>query len=163
MLENIKTRRSCRSYLEKEVSEELINEVLECGLLAPSAMNKQDVEFCVITNKELLNEMAVLAGREFCYKAPCLIVVYGTGETPFDAFDGSCALAQMYLAAHELGLGACWIHQVKDFVDDSKFEAIIEKLALKGKKVVGSLALGYKASEPNPRMLKKICRVNYVK
>ena len=163
MLENIKTRRSCRSYLDNEVSLDLINEVVECGLLAPSAMNKQDVEFCVVTNKDILKEMAVLVGREFCYQAPCLIIVYGTGETPFDALDGSCALAQMYLAAHELGLGSCWIHQVKDFVDDPKFDAIMDKLALKGKKVVGSLALGYKASEPNPRMMKKICRVHYVK
>ena len=162
MLENIKGRRSCRNYLDKEVSRELIDEVLECGLLAPSAMNKQDVEFCVITNKEVLREMAKLAEREFCYKAPCLIVVYGEPGNAFNLYDGSCALSQMYLAAHELELGACWIHQVKDYVEDPKFDAVMEKLALKGKKVVGSLALGYKAQEPLTRMLKKTCRVHYV-
>ena len=59
MLENIKTRRSCRNYLDKEVSDEFINEVVECGLLAPSGMNTQGIEFCVITNKEILKEMAV--------------------------------------------------------------------------------------------------------
>ena len=55
MLENIKTRRSCRNYLDKEVSSELIDAVVECGLLAPSGMNTQGIEFCVITNKEILN------------------------------------------------------------------------------------------------------------
>ena len=54
MLENIKGRRSCRNYLDKEVEMDLINEVVECGLLAPSGMNTQGMEFCVITNKEIL-------------------------------------------------------------------------------------------------------------
>lgn len=163
MLENIKNRRSCRNYLDKEVSSELIDEVVECGLLAPSGMNTQGIEFCVITNKEILKEMAVLAGREFYYKAPCLIVVYGDKENKYNAYDGSCAMAQMHLAAHELGLGACWINQLKDFVVDERFDEIMNKLALKDKVIVGSLALGYKAEEPKPRMMKRICRVHYVK
>ena len=162
MLENIKTRRSCRSYLDKEVSSELINEVVECGLLAPSGMNTQGMEFCVITNKEILNELATLAGRDFFYKAPCLIVVYGDPENKYNAYDGSCAMSQMYLAAHELGLGACWINQMKDFVNEPKFDDVMNKLALKGKVIVGSLSLGYKAEEPKPRMMKRICRVHYV-
>ena len=163
MLENIKTRRSCRNYLDKEVSDEFINEVVECGLLAPSGMNTQGIEFCVITNKEILKEMAELAGRDFYYSAPCLIVVYGDPENKYNAYDGSCALSQMYLAAHELGLGACWINQLKDFVIDERFDSIMERLALKGKVIVGSLSLGYKAVEPQPRMMKRICRVNYIK
>lgn len=163
MLENIKTRRSCRNYLDKEVSSELIDAVVECGLLAPSGMNTQGIEFCVITNKEILNGLAELAGRNFHYNAPCLIVVYGEADNRFTPYDGSCAMTQMHLAAHELGLGACWINQLKDFVVDEKFDEIMNKLALKGKVIVGSLALGYKAEEPKPRMMKKICRVHYVK
>ncbi|MGN1344220.1 MAG: nitroreductase family protein [Traorella sp.] len=162
MLENIKSRRSCRNYLDKAVKREDLQEIVECGLLAPSGMNTQGVELCVITNHDVLNKLSELAGREFFYQAPALIVVYGESENQFLPYDGSCAMSQMYLAAHELGLGCCWINQMKDFVKDPKFEVVMNQLGLMDKVIVGSLAVGYKASEPTPRMMKKICRVHYV-
>lgn len=162
MLENIKTRRSCRNYLDKPVKKEDIEEIVDCGLLAPSGMNTQGIELCVITNKEILNTLAELAGRDFFYQAPVLIVAYGEKENRFTPYDGSCAMTQMYLAANELGLGCCWINQMKDFVNDPRFDKVMERLGLKDKEIVGSLALGYKACEPAPRMMKKICRVHFV-
>ena len=58
IIENMKSRRSVRSYLDKIPPRRLIEEILEAGRFAPSALNKQPWEFIVITNKELINELS---------------------------------------------------------------------------------------------------------
>ena len=57
MVNFIKSRRSCRNYQDKPVSKEQINEIVECGLMAPSGMNTQEVKLCVISNSEVLNKL----------------------------------------------------------------------------------------------------------
>lgn len=161
MLDFIKTRRSCRAYQDKPVPKEMLDEIVECGLMAPSGMNRQSVNFCVITNKEVLSELEKRVERPFFYQAPTLIVVYSELENDFASYDGSCAIAQMYLAAHAQGLGSVWIHMVKDLVDDPKFKDIMDKLGLTGKRIVGSLAVGYINGEPREKVIKEN-RVTYV-
>lgn len=162
MIEMIKTRRSCRNYTDQKVKEEDLQKVVECGLLAPSGMNTQGIEFCVITNEEILSQMKELMGRDFFYSAPALIVVYGNADDRYVAYDGSCAMSQMYLAAHSLGLGSCWINQLKNVIDDPKFEALFKELGLNNRVIVGALALGYAACEPKERQIKEN-RVHFVK
>lgn len=162
MIEMIKSRRSCRSYTTQKVKEEDLKKIVECGLLAPSAMNKQGIHFCVITNEEILNRLEDLMDREFFYHAPALIVVYGSPENRFTTCDGSCAMSQMYLAAHALGLGSCWINQLKDAAKDAKFDALFEKLGLKDMLIVGALAVGYADQKPNAREV-NYDRVNYIR
>jgi nitroreductase len=48
----IKERRSIRQYKEEEVSQDLLQEVLETALWAPSGMNRQDWELVVVRGKE---------------------------------------------------------------------------------------------------------------
>ena len=58
IIENIKSRRSVRSYLDEEVPKDLIEEIVEAGRYAPSALNKQPWEFIIITNKGLIRELS---------------------------------------------------------------------------------------------------------
>lgn len=162
MLEIIKTRRSCRNYLDKSVSIEDIHNIVECGLLAPSGKNNQGIKICVITNKEVLNTLAKLSERDFFYGAPVLIVVYGEIDNEFTPYDGSCAMSQMHLAAHALGLGSCWINHLKRFVNDPKYSEIMTSLGLIDKTIVGALSVGYAADKPKPKVMKDIQRVNYI-
>lgn len=161
MINFIKSRRSCRNYQDKPVTQEQLYEIVECGLMAPSGMNTQEVKFCVISNSDVLNTLEELAGRPFFYKAPALIVVYSDPDNRYAAHDGSCAMSQMYLAAHALGLGSVWINQLKDFVLDPKFDDVMTQLNLKGKTIVGSLAVGYINGEPREKTIKEN-RVTYV-
>ncbi|MBW2644256.1 MAG: nitroreductase family protein [Deltaproteobacteria bacterium] len=48
----IKERRSIRKYQLKEIPQELLEEVLETALWAPSGTNKQDWELVVVRGKE---------------------------------------------------------------------------------------------------------------
>lgn len=61
----ILSRRSCRSYTEKKVSEDNLQTIVKCGVYAPSGMNSQGIQFCVITNEEILNALETKMGRSF--------------------------------------------------------------------------------------------------
>jgi nitroreductase len=54
VINTIKTRRSVREYIDKEVEEDKIKIILECAIYAPSARNSQPWFFTVIKNKDLL-------------------------------------------------------------------------------------------------------------
>lgn len=61
LLEEISSRKSVRSYSEQPISDEVLNEILEAGRLAPSWVNVQPWKFIVIkdeTTKELLFKAA---------------------------------------------------------------------------------------------------------
>ena len=53
-------RRSIRQYEDKAVPAELIEQIVEAGLHAPSSMGKQNSKIVVITNKELIHELSVV-------------------------------------------------------------------------------------------------------
>ena len=58
VLEEIKNRRSVRSYQEREIPEEVLLRVLEAVRLAPSARNRQPWKFVIVQDKELIQEVA---------------------------------------------------------------------------------------------------------
>lgn len=61
---NIKNRRSRREFLKKEVDEGIIEEIIEAGRYAPSALNRQPWKFIVITNKGVIRELSqVVKGK----------------------------------------------------------------------------------------------------
>lgn len=162
MIELIQSRRSIRSYSDKKVRDKDLDQIVQCGVMAPSGMNTQGIEFCVITNELVLKELEDLAGRPFFYQAPALIVVYGEKDNRYAAYDGSCAMTQMQLAACALNLGSCWINQMKDYVLEEKFDAVMTRLGLKDKVIVGSLAVGYGMEGPKEKQIKEN-RIHYVK
>lgn len=112
--EAIFLRRSIRKYQEKEVSKEIIQELLESAMAAPSACNKTPWEFYIITNKEK-QELIKNSSPNYNFNSPLLIVVganldYTLSKEPNDFWiqDCSAAIENMLVEAVELGLGTCW-------------------------------------------------------
>lgn len=126
----VKERRSIRSFLDKDVSTELIYKLLDYGHAAPSAGNIQPWEFIIIRNEE--NKRAVVGttfiGRdekngkpqEWMMTAPVFIVVCGNqekvrqryGDTSLDSIlylDTSACIENILLGAVYLGLGSCYV------------------------------------------------------
>ncbi|MCX7942260.1 MAG: nitroreductase family protein, partial [Dictyoglomaceae bacterium] len=54
----IKSRVSIRSYLDKEIPKEILEDLIDCARLAPSGYNKQPWTFLVVTDKELKDKLA---------------------------------------------------------------------------------------------------------
>ena len=116
VLETIKKRYSCRSYKEKAIEQEKLEQILEAARLAPSAKNFQDWRFVVVTDGESKAKVAEAAnGQMFLAKAGAIVV--GCSESDYvmscgqaiGPIDVAIALEHMCLQATELGLGSCWI------------------------------------------------------
>lgn len=107
-------RRSIRKYLDKEVSDEIIEELLNAAMSGPSACNRRPWIFYVIKDQDKLNELRK-ASRFSNMNAPLAIVVVGdlSRSLPlqlkdFWIQDCSAATENILLRATDLGLGSLW-------------------------------------------------------
>ena len=107
-------RRSIRKYLDKEVSDEIIEELLHAAMSGPSACNRRPWIFYVIKDQDKLNELRK-ASRFSNMNAPLAIVVVGdlSRSLPlqlkdFWIQDCSAATENILLRATDLGLGSLW-------------------------------------------------------
>jgi nitroreductase len=115
--EAIRSRQSVRSYLDKPVQQDTLDELFEAARLAPSAGNRQEWRFVAVTDPEMRMKLArAAAGQAFVGEAPCVIAA--CAETDGHAMrcgqlcypiDVAIAIDHMTLRAVELGLGTCWI------------------------------------------------------
>lgn len=104
-------RRSVRNYLEKEVKEEDILEIIKAGMQAPSAKNKRPWEFIVISNKQIIEELkTVSSGARNIENAPIVIALMIKNDASDYALEdlGAC-MQNMMLEATDLKLGSLWI------------------------------------------------------
>jgi nitroreductase len=106
----IRTRRTTRTFLAKDVPEEVLQRILEAGRLAPSARNRQPWHFVAIQDKAMLKQLAPLcsSGR-FIEDAACAVAVVTDPSNTWHQIDGARAVQSMELAGWNEGVGTCWI------------------------------------------------------
>jgi nitroreductase len=117
VLTAIKTRKSVRKYLKRELEEEKLTAILEAGRLAPSASNRQEWRFVVVRTPEKRAKLAEAANQQtFIGEAPVVIAACAVTDAHLMRCGQACypidvaiALDHISLAAVELGLGTCWI------------------------------------------------------
>jgi nitroreductase len=122
-MEALLTRRSVRQFEDKPVPEEMIRQILEAAMMAPSAINEQPWQFVVTTERERLDAVAdIHAYVKMVLQAPVGILVCGDlTKEKYPGYwvqDCSAAMQNLLLAAHALGLGAVWtgIHPMEERV-----------------------------------------------
>ena len=170
-LEAIFTRRSTRKYKEIDLDTELLEKVIEAGRYAPSGSNSQSTHLIVITDKQVLSELAELVKQEFakmeatedtyvslrnsinaaktgnymfCYGAPVLIVTANRKGYGNAIADSACALENMMIAANALDLGSCWINQLHWLDENEAVRRFLQEKGLKDNETItGGLILGY--------------------
>lgn len=171
VLKNIKERRSCRSYKADAVPQELIEKVVEAGLYAPSSRGDQTGLVIAVSDKATRDKLSHLNaaytgnpdGDPF-YGAPVVIAVLARTDRPAQYCDGCVMLENMFLAAHSLGLGSCWIHRAKEMYESEEGKAFLAELGISGEVIgVGHCILGYPAAEPQEAPARKEDRVYYVR
>ena len=120
IIEIIKKRRSIRAFEEKEIEKEILDELKEAIIWAPSAGNLQSRKFYFVFNEETKKKLAIAAlNQNFIAKAPLVIVAccdlervswYGKrGESLYTICDVSASIENLMLLAAEKGLGSCWV------------------------------------------------------
>lgn len=146
-LEAIRTRRSVRKFKSEAVSRELIEQVVDAGRLAATARNLQPWEFVVVTDPAKRRELANITenGKFIADAAVCIVVL--SEPTKYFLEDGCAAAQNMLVAAHALGLGACWVAGDKKPYAD---QIVAMFNAPQGYKLIALIALGYAAEVPQP-------------
>ena len=151
--ENLIERRSIRKYEEKQVPDELLDKVLEAGIYAPSAMNRQQTYAVAVRDKETrdllskMNAKVLNSDTDPFYGAPCVIVVLSE-DVPASVEDGSLVLGNLMNAAKALGLGSCWIHRAKQTFETPEGKELLRKWGLPDDLVgIGNCILGYPAED----------------
>ena len=155
-LEAIKTRRSVRSFNEKPVSREIIEQIIDGARLAPSANNIQPWEFVVVTDQTVREEIANATDYgKFIADAPVCIAVF-CKDTKYYLEDGCAATENILVGACALGLASCWVAGDKKSYG-KEMSRILE--VPNSYKLISLLALGYsniKASGKGKRELDRV-------
>ena len=160
-IDNMLSRRSIRKYRQEPIPEDILNKILEAGTYAPTGMNKQAPIILAVTNREMRDRLskmnAAVMGVESdpFYGAPVVLVVLANKEVRTAIYDGSLVMGNLMLAAHELGVGSCWIHRAKEVFATEEGKDILKELGIEGDyEGVGNCILGYAdcpAPEARPR------------
>ena len=149
-------RRSIRQYAPGALKEDDLTLLLQAAMAAPSAMTKDPWRFVVIRHPQTLAQLAaILPGGKMLSTAALALVVCGDLDAAFErqlSFllqDCSAAIENILLAAHGLGLGACWVglHPAPDSIRE-----VSKLLALPGSLIpIAAIALGQPGEQPEPR------------
>jgi nitroreductase len=112
-IDALRARRSIRTYADRPVERTIIEEIVDCGRLAPTAMNDQPWDFVVVTAKAALASIPPLLGHaEFIANAAFAVLVLAK-PTNYAVEDCSAATENLLIAAQAHGLGSCWVAGTK--------------------------------------------------
>ncbi len=174
IMEVIKKRMSIRAYKDQSLSAEVVNSILEAAKNAPSARNLQQLEYKVITNKDLIKRIsgsiaAVLkqegnAGQfpgraDFFYGAPLLIIITGPEDNFWISADAGLAAQNIMLYATSLNLGSCFIGMCRLIEKDKK---MLQELHIaEGRRIAAAVICGHPNERPVPK--EKTLKAEYFK
>lgn len=142
ILQIMKTRHAIRRFQDKQLDDATLNAILEAGLYAPSAGNNQYSRIVVCQDSEVneklgrINRWMMFKGKEPAsvahaisadqpsiqddftimsgyYGAPTVLTIFTRGGQ-YASADGAMIAANIWLAAHALGVGACYIGRTEE-------------------------------------------------
>ena len=155
-MKNMLTRTSVKKYKSDPVPKELLDQIIEAGTYAPTGRNLQSPIILAVTNTQVRDELSKLnakvlgvpEGTDPFYGAPVVLVVLANKVCNTRVYDGSLVMGNLQLAAHALGLGACWIHRAKETFEMPEGKALLEKLGIEGEyEGIGNCIVGYSDGE----------------
>ena len=150
VIENMITRRSCRGYKPDMIPEDVLEEILKAGTYAATGMGKQSPVILAVTNPEVRQRLSEVNAEIMGVDsdpfsgAPVVLVVLAEKKRPTYVYDGSLVMGNLMLAAHELGIGSCWIHRAKEEFETDWGKDLLKSLGVEGEyEGIGHCALGY--------------------
>jgi nitroreductase len=149
-------------------SEELISQVVEAGMYAPTGRGAQSPVIVAVTNKAVRDRLSEMnaevlgASADPFYGAPVVLIVLADKSRPTYLYDGSLVMGNLMNAAHAVGLGSCWIHRAKEVFASAEGKALLKEWGIDGDyEGIGHCVLGYpvegQPQEAKPR------KADYVK
>lgn len=169
IIKNIYTRRSVRAFENREIPKEQLEIIADVARYAPSGMNRQEWKFTVVQNKALVSKLAKVITEELnrgpdynFYGADTLIITAAPRDAKYAVEDCACALQNMFLTAHSMGIGSVWINQLKGICDVPEVRAVLREINMPDDYICnGIAALGYAKDESKGKVDKKENVIEY--
>lgn len=184
VIRTILERRSIRQYKADPIPEKDLNLIIQAGLYAPSARNRQPWHVIVLQGTEMIDELtaelkaavkrmpdnpyASLVGADSYtvnFHAPVFVIVSADpAVSPLALADCALLLGNMFLAAHSLGIGSCWVNQLGSACGEPAFRDILTKMDVPPQNMIyGCGAFGYPKSAPGSAPKRREDTVSFVK
>jgi len=191
MIQKMLTRHAIRRYQDRQLDEETLEQILQAGLYAPSAGNNQRSRIVVCQDNEI-NERLGKLSRYMQYKdgdpteiaqsisadqpsikddltimdgfyhAPTVLTIFAL-KMKYTHEDAAMIAENIMLAAHFLGVGACYVGRTEEVFATEYGQMLREKWGIEDDLVaVGNVLLGYRegpAPKDKPRKEGRILRV----
>ena len=151
-IDAIKSRRSIRKFKEDMIPKDVLDQIIEAGTYAATGMNKQSPIIIAVTNRKVRDRISKMNqviggwkdGFDPFYGAPVILIVLADKAWDNRVYDGSLVMGNLMLAAHELGIGSCWIHRAKEEFETEEGKSILQSLGIQSEyEGIGHCALGY--------------------
>lgn len=147
----ITERYSVRNFKPRHLPQEIIDKIVEAGHKAPTGCNYQPQRILVINSDESINKLRECSKCHF--SAPTAILVcHNKDESWIRKYDGALSspvdavivATHMMLAAHNAGVGCCWVMHFDPVAIRKAYEIPnnIEPVAL--------LVMGYPSEDAQP-------------
>ena len=165
VIENIMARRSVRAYKEQAVPRELLEQVVECGINAPNAMNAQQWEVRVVESKAWIDKATEAykqsvkgtpaekmvtepSFKNMFRNAPAVIFI-GHKPSKYTAVDCGLMAENMMLAAQSLGLGTVCMASPVIFLTQAAGAEFLSSLSFsEGYEPLICIGIGYADEAP---------------
>lgn len=191
MIEKIMTRHAIRQFQDKQVEEDILDQILQAGLYAPSAGNNQYSRIVVCQDKainqalgkisrwmqfkgkdpkgiahsvssdqpSIMDDFSIMDGF---YGAPTVLHLF-TRKGPYNHDDAVFMAENMWLAAHFLDIGACYIGRAQETFNTEYGSDLKKQWSIpEDMEAVGHLILGYREGplpKDKPRKEGRIIRL----
>lgn len=134
------------------IPRDVIDQIIKAGTYAATGRNHQGCKIICVTNPEMRNHLSEVnrqiggwqEGFDPFYGAPVVLIVLADKNWPTHVYDGSLVMGNLMLAAHELGIGSCWIHRAKEEFEMEIGQELLQQLGIEGEwEGIGHCVLGY--------------------
>lgn len=171
VVETIMTRRSVRQYKPQAVEREKMQTIVECGINAPNAMNKQPWEVRVVDNADYINGVTELykkanpkAAEDPAFKnifrnAPTVVFIGHDTKSESSPFDCGLLAENMMISAWSMGIGSCCLGSPARFMKTPEAAEYLQKLGFsEGYELLYCIGFGYPDEAPaaKPREAVKV-------
>ena len=160
VIETIKKRRSVRRFEPKPVDKKVIEEILDCARLAPTAINIQPWLFGAVTANDLKRQISDMTDHgKFIKDCAVCFAIFADSSQKYFLEDGCAATENILLACTAYGIGSCWVAGHKKAYVDSirKLLNVPEPYTL-----IALIAAGYSNEKvsPNKKSLHEVAFFN---
>ncbi|GGA85297.1 nitroreductase family protein [Ornithinibacillus halotolerans] len=157
VFEAIQNRREITKFEDRKIQENILEQVVDAGLFAPTGNNLPSKNLIVVQNRDMLDQLAETTPyMKWLKEATAGIVVTGKPNvSKYWLQDASFACAFIWLEAVEVGLGSAFgaVYHSEDQKETEKREGYVRDLLNipDEQRIVAVLGLGYPSMTPDPK------------